>query len=85
MKFVENTVPKYIWSTHKDDITNPESIVNAYLTTINNNICDGDEAITFTFFQAAVATYNTGQLLGVLNHYEILNKVFEQAVNKSYI
>ena len=80
MRFVENKVPENIWSKHKDEISNEQSIVNRYLTEFSHNLQEGDETVTFKIFQAAVATYNTGQLLNVLDKEELLFKVFDQAV-----
>lgn len=84
MEMVQNTVPQDIWSTNESELSNPDSIVNSYLTDIQNHIHQGDETVTFTYFQAAVATYNTGQLFGVLHNDDLLYKVFENAVYKSF-
>lgn len=79
---LSNKVPENVWSTHKDEITNEHSTVNLYLTEFTHHLHEGDEAITFKFFQAAIATYNTGQLLNVLDKDDLLFQVFDQAVRQ---
>ena len=69
----------------KSQIQDPASSVNYYLTELDRNINNDDEIIVFKFFQAAVAKYNTGHLLYVLDKNDLLSKVFYTAVKNNKI
>lgn len=87
--YVRNVIPADLWAHTPEDLANPNSPINQYLTNLekNNNLADQYSIIVFIHFQVAASTYNSALLFNLdldLDHSKkILKEVFFSSLAKS--